>query len=106
MLFRSNYLFIDGDFKAGCSGYESWNPLVVPAASFFGVTRNTGNITRKAGIRKDVSATVGAVNKIRKALTATSMAFWERRACGWSHRRRRQPAPWRRPSPCARCKGP
>ncbi len=69
-----NYLFIDGDFQAGCAGYESWNPLVVPAAAFFGVVRNTGNITRKAGIRKDVSATVGAVNKIRKALTAASAA--------------------------------
>lgn len=63
-----DYFFRRGDFQQGAAGFEAWNPLTVPSTSFFGVTRNTGNVARKAGIRKDVSGTVGYANKIRAAL--------------------------------------
>lgn len=64
-----DYIFRAGDFQLGASGFEAWNPLVVPATAFWGVVRNTGQVGRKAGIRSSVAAVVGAVNKIKRCLT-------------------------------------
>lgn len=67
-----DYLFRRGDFQAAAAGFEAWNPLTVPSTAFYGLVRNTGNVARKAGLRKDVSATVGYVNKVKAALLHAS----------------------------------
>ena len=75
----NDYIFRDGDFQLAPTGFEGWNPLVIPATAFFGMTRTTYGI-RQAGLRKDVSATVLWADKIRDLLTYASRA-----TCDISH---------------------
>ena len=52
----NDYIFVQGDYDAKCSGFEAWVPQTAPGATaFFGVNR-TADITRLGGLRKDISA--------------------------------------------------
>lgn len=69
-----DFLFRDGDFKACPTGLEGFNPFAAPTATLFmGMDRTLFPI-RQAGIRIDVSAVSGMINKV-KACLARGSAF-------------------------------
>lgn len=52
----NDYLFVQGDYDAKCSGFAAWVPQSAPGSTaFFGVDR-TSDVTRLGGLRKDISA--------------------------------------------------
>lgn len=54
---NTDYIQIDGDFNAGITGLDGWNPYTAPTSTtFFGLDR-TPDLTRLSGVRMNLTGT-------------------------------------------------